>query len=99
MGPPRPPATVPDPDTVSAFAALREKDGALTVMVINKQLERATRATISLANFAPSGTGEVWRLADNQLTRQPDVTYAGGELRADLPAQSIVLFVLRKPVK
>src|SRR5262249_33723172 len=28
--------TVPDPDTVSAFAARRSSDGALTVMVVNK---------------------------------------------------------------
>jgi alpha-L-arabinofuranosidase len=92
-------ATVPDPDNVSAFAALRDKDGALTVVVINKQLDRAAQATISLANFAQAGTGEVWRLADNQLTRQPDITYSGSELRADLPPQSIALFVLRKPAK
>ncbi|BET12045.1 glycoside hydrolase family 44 protein [Pandoraea sputorum] len=91
-------ATVPDPDTVSAFAALRAKDGALTVVVVNKQLERAAQASVSLANFATSGTGEVWQLADNKLTRQPDVTYSGSTLRADLPPQSILLFVLRKAV-
>ena len=31
-------AAAPNPDTVSAFAAQRRRDGALTVMVINKCL-------------------------------------------------------------
>ncbi|ALS59330.1 glycoside hydrolase family 44 protein [Pandoraea norimbergensis] len=87
-------ATAPDPDTVSAFAALRD-DGAMTVVVINKQLDRPAQTTISLANFAVSGTGEVWQLVNNELTRAPDVTATDGALRVDLPPQSIKLLVLR----
>ncbi len=39
-------ATAPNPDNVSAFAAQRSADGALTVMVISKKLSGTTPATI-----------------------------------------------------
>ncbi len=41
---------VVNPDNLSSFAAVRTSDGALTVMVINKQ-QGATPVTLSLANF------------------------------------------------
>jgi hypothetical protein len=88
-------ATVPDPDTVSAFAALRESDHALTLVVINKQLDRQARAAVSLAHFAGSGAAERWQLADGVLSRVDDVRYADGTLSAVLPPQSVTLFVLR----
>src|SRR5262249_35365112 len=43
-------ATVPNPDELSAFAALRSSDGALTVMVVGKALN-STSLTVSLAGF------------------------------------------------
>ncbi|MCP3718913.1 glycoside hydrolase family 44 protein [Paraburkholderia sp. CNPSo 3281] len=88
-------ASVPDPDTVSAFAALRERDHALTLVVINKQLDRPADAAITLDHFAASGVAETWRLANNQLFRMPDARYHDSALRASLPAQSVTLFVLR----
>jgi hypothetical protein len=53
-------AAVANPDDLSAFAALRSKNGALTVMVINKQTG-STPVTISLANFATSGTAQAYQ--------------------------------------
>ncbi|MCP3710153.1 glycoside hydrolase family 44 protein [Paraburkholderia sp. CNPSo 3274] len=88
-------ASTPDPDTVSAFAALRERDHALTLVVINKQLDRPADAAIALDHFAASGVAETWRLANNQLFRMPDARYQDGTLRASLSAQSVTLFVLR----
>ncbi|MCX5543340.1 cellulase [Paraburkholderia sp. CNPSo 3076] len=88
-------ASVPDPDTVSAFAALRERDHALTLVVINKQLDRPADAAVTLDHFAASGVAETWRLANNQLFRMPDARYQDSTLRASLPAQSVTLFVLR----
>ncbi|WP_035513767.1 glycoside hydrolase family 44 protein [Paraburkholderia nodosa] len=88
-------ASAPDPDTVSAFAALRERDHALTLVVINKQLDRPADAAITLDHFAASGVAETWRLANNQLFRMPDARYQDSTLRASLPAQSVTLFVLR----
>jgi hypothetical protein len=35
-------ATVPQSDEVSAFAALRKADGALTIVVVNKKLSEGT---------------------------------------------------------
>src|SRR3989442_1313333 len=53
---------VPDPDTLSSFAAIRSSDGALTVMIINKSLSGSTLANVSLNNFSGSGLSQVWQL-------------------------------------
>ncbi len=84
-----------DPDRVSSFAALRNRDGAMTVVVINKQLDQAADATIVVENFAGRGKAEVWQLAGNAISRLPDVDYAGGRVRASLPRESVTMFVLR----
>ena len=89
-------ATVPDPDTVSAFAALRTRDNAMTLMVINKQLDRPADTTIQVNHFAGSGTVEIWQLADNKISRLPDSSYARSSLRTTVPQQSVTLFVLRR---
>jgi hypothetical protein len=87
-------AAVPDPDTLSAFAALRSADGAMTVMVINKRLDQPATADLSLAGFADHGSVETYQLAANKLTRLPDSRYQGGSLQSALPAQSVTLFIL-----
>ena len=87
-------ATAPDPDTLSAFAALRTSDGALTVMVVNKALSGSTPLTLNLAGFAPAGSAHVWRLASNAITQPPDVPVAGATLSMTLPAPSVTLLVI-----
>ncbi|MFL5348296.1 MAG: glycoside hydrolase family 44 protein [Hyalangium sp.] len=88
-------AQVPDPDTVSAFAAVRSSDGALTIMVVGKFLTGTAGLTVDLAGFAPAGTAQVWQLtAANTLTRLTDVTLSGTRLTATVPASSITLFVV-----
>lgn len=87
-------ATTPDPDQVSAFAALREQDDAMTVMVINKQLQREADATLEILNYTPHGRVEVWQLRDNQLARLEDTSYTDSRLQATLPPQTVTLFVL-----
>jgi hypothetical protein len=88
-------ATVPDPDDLSAFAAIRTNDSSLTVMVINKVLSGVTPLSLNLTNFANSGTAQAWQLtASNVIMQLPAVPYAGGVLSNLLPAQSITLFVL-----
>ena len=49
-------ATVPNPDNLSAFAAIRTNDSALTLMVINKDILNATPLRAVITNFANSGT-------------------------------------------
>ena len=86
-------ATLPNPDEVSAFAAVRSGDNALTVMVINKSTDNAV-TTLNLSNFTGSGTAQVWQLtAANQISRLADVGASGNAINASLPPQSITLFV------
>ena len=88
-------ATGPNPDNVSVFAAVRSSDGALTIMVINKQLGAAALPTINLANFYPAGTAQLWQLTSaNTITRLSDISFAGTTITNTLPAQSITLYVV-----
>ena len=90
-------ATAPQPDDLSAFAALRAKDGAMTIMVISKVLSGTTPLTVSLANFAASGTAKSYQLTSaNSITALPALQWTGGTLTDTLPAQSITLYVLPK---
>ncbi|HZR16345.1 MAG TPA: glycoside hydrolase family 44 protein [Verrucomicrobiae bacterium] len=85
----------PNPDTLSAFGAVRSSDGALTLMVINKQSASGADLTVSLANFATAGTSQLWQLtSSNVITRLPDIKLAGNTLTASVPPQSITLFVV-----
>jgi hypothetical protein len=88
-------AIAPDPDNLSAFAALRAKDGALTIMVISKVLSGTTPLSLSLAHFAAAGTATVYRLTSaNAITAMPALAWSGATLSDTLPAQSITLYVL-----
>ena len=88
-------ATGPNPDNVSVFAAVRSSDGALTIMVINKQLGAGALPTINLANFTSAGTAQVWQLTSaNTITRLSDLSFTGSTFTNTLPAQSITLFVV-----
>ena len=71
-------ATVANPDNLSAFAAVRNSDGALTVMVINKQ-QGSTPVTVSLANFATTGTAQAWQInsaSQTSIAQLADLTVA-----------------------
>ncbi len=90
-------ATTANPDVVSAFAAERSSDGALTVMVVNKGAASAP-TTVTLANATHGAASEVWQLtAANAITRLADVPVTGAHaLTATLPAQSVTLFVVAR---
>ena len=82
-------ATAPDPDTLSAFAAFRSDDAALTVMVVHKRLTGSAALTLNLSNFAAGSAAQAWQLdASNAITRLADVAVSGGSLAATLPAQT-----------
>jgi hypothetical protein len=88
-------ATVPDPNALSAFAAQRSADGALTIMVINKSLSGTTQATVNVAHFSDQGTAQLWQLTSaNAIARGPDATVAASSVALTLPAQSITLLVI-----
>jgi hypothetical protein len=89
-------ANVANPDNLSAFGSVRESDGALTVLVINKQ-QGSTPVTVSLANFSNSGTAQAWQInsaSRTSITHLADVSVASNSLSATVPSQSITLFVI-----
>jgi hypothetical protein len=86
---------VPNPDLVSAFGATRSSDGALTVMVVNKQSGNQAAISLALTNFPHATTAQVWQLTSgNAISRLTDVPVPGSTLTSTVPAQSISLFVI-----
>jgi PKD repeat protein len=87
--------TAPNPDELSAFAAVRSKDNALTVMLIDKALSGATPVTLNIANFGGAGIAEVYQLtSSNTISRLADLKLTGAILTLSLPSQSVTLLVL-----
>jgi hypothetical protein len=84
---------VPNPDELDAFSALRSSDGALTVMVINKDITNATPVTLDISNVTATGSAQVWQLANSAIGQLPNTVVANGILSQTLPSQSITLFV------
>jgi PKD repeat protein len=88
-------ATTANPDNLSAFAAQRTSDGAVTVMAVNKVLTGSAALTLNLNNFAADTHAKVFQLtAANAITQLADVAVANGVLNTTLPAQSVTLFVV-----
>jgi len=87
--------TVPNPDNLSAFGAIRTSDGAMTLMVINKDLNNATPLTANITNFNAVGTAQRWQLTSaNTIAHLADIPFTNGILSDLLPVQSVTLFVL-----
>lgn len=87
--------TVPNPDNISSFAALRTKDGALTIMAINKQLSTDTEVLFNISNFSGASTAKSYQLTSSGAINQlSDYALQNGNLEAYLPAQSVTLFVI-----
>jgi len=87
--------TAPNPDNLSAFGAIRTSDGAMTLMVINKDLNNATPITANLTNFNAAGTARRWQLTfANAISHLADIAITNRVLSDMVPAQSITLFVL-----
>ncbi len=89
-------AGVADADYLSSFASVRSPDGALTVMVINKQ-QGSTPVSVSLANFATTGTAQAWQIASasqTAITPLGNLAIADNSISTTLPSQSITLFVI-----
>jgi hypothetical protein len=87
--------TVPNPDDLSAFGAVRTGDGALTLMVINKDLNNASPIVVGITNFPAAGIAQRWQLTSaNVINQLANLALTNGVLSDLLPAQSITLFVL-----
>ena len=85
----------PNPDNVAAFGAQRASDGALTIMVINKQLTARASIMLNLTNCSLTGTGAAWQLTSNNVI-QPlgSFSFTGATVTNSLPPQSVTLLVL-----
>lgn len=81
-------ATAPNPDNVSAFAAIRSVDRALTIVLINKQLTATAAVLPQIANYTPTGNATRWQLASNAITSLATVA---PNTQITLPAQSITI--------
>jgi hypothetical protein len=89
-------ASVANPDNLSAFASVRDSDGALTVMVINKQ-QGSTPVTLSLANFSSRSKAQAWQISSatqTSIARLADVNVSNNSVSATVASQSITLFVI-----
>ncbi len=83
-------AVTPNPDVVSAFAAIRSSDQALTVMIINKSAP--STVNLRIASFTTASVAQRWQLmASNVIERLSDVPPSS---TIELVAQSITLFVI-----
>jgi len=90
-----------DADHIAAFAAERTCDGALTVMIVAKDLEGTAPIELRLAGFAPGAKAQVWQLtAANTITRLEDLAISAATgrpaARLTVPAPSITLLVVPK---
>jgi hypothetical protein len=84
-------ADAPQPDEIAAFAAVRTRDNALTVVLINKQLDAEAAVQLALANFVPRGKAQRWQLVNGAIARAADVTATDA---LTLPRQSVTLLVV-----
>ena len=79
----------PDPDTLSAFAAIDTTDGALTVMLVAKGPQGNAVVDLDIAGFSGKGAVGVWRMdADGKIERLPSPKTTK---RLELPAPSVTL--------
>ena len=87
--------TVPNPDDLSAFSAVRTTDGALTLMVINKDIINASPINAAITNFNATGAAQRWQLtAANVITQLANLSFTNNLLNDVVPSQSITLYVL-----
>lgn len=97
--------TVPNPDTLAAFAAVRTSDRALTVMVINKNLTSSASVNVNVANFTGQSAAQVWQLAAGTsgaaaaIRRVTDAPVSGSTIALSVPAQSVTLLVVPEAMR
>ena len=88
-----------NPDICSAFAAKRASDGAITIMVVNKDLDNDTPLAVSVANTALNNA-QVFQLnAGNTMSRLSDIPLNNSTIFTTAPSQSVTLFVLNHVVQ
>jgi hypothetical protein len=90
-------ATSANQDQVSIYAAKRSSDGALTLMVVNKDPTNDYTSNLSLSGFSPSASAQVYRYGSanlNAIVRQSDQAVSSSGFTATFPAYSATLIVI-----
>jgi len=87
-----------DYDKVSVYSAIREKDGALSIMAINKT-SSSMDGNFNISGINLNNTVEVYRYSAsnlNAIIKENNHTANQGKFTAVLPANSISLFIINK---
>ncbi|MCQ3939362.1 MAG: hypothetical protein DPW18_20300, partial [Chloroflexi bacterium] len=85
-----------DSAQLSVFAAERNADGAMTLMIINKT-DAAITGNVALENFTPDGLARVFQYSAsnlNAIVPQPDLAMSPSGFTYNFPANSITLIVV-----
>ena len=89
-------ANAPNPDRLAAFGAIRAADGAMTVMVVNKDLTGNTAVTVKIKHFAHRGTAEAYQLTGAAIVKLKKQKFSDAKLTLTVPPQSITLLIFPK---
>ena len=88
-------ASSADQSQLAVYAAVRS-DLNFTAVVINKT-GGSLASTLSLANFQPAQSAQVWQYSGanlNGIVAQPNMAMSGNSLAATFPANSITMLVI-----
>jgi hypothetical protein len=91
-------ATSGDPGKLAVYAAER-RDGALTILVINKSPTVDYRTSVRIDGFTPAGDVETYRYGaalPGAISHEPSIP-AATEIASVFPHYSITLYVVRRP--
>lgn len=89
-------ATSTSQDQLAIYAAQRNQDGALTLMLINKTGQTLT-SHLTLANFQPAAAAQVYCYSNANLAaivHEPDQSLTSAGFTADFPSNSITLVII-----
>jgi hypothetical protein len=85
-----------NPGNLSVYAAVRATDGALTIVVINKTTA-AIETSLSLADFTPAATADVYSYSNanlTQITAQAATPVVANSISYTFPSYSATVFVV-----
>ena len=86
-----------DVSQLSIHAALRQSDGALTILVINKYSSSIT-SPLSFSGFTPIGnSAKVYQYTGNTIVQQSNQALNGNSFSATYPASSLTMFEISGP--
>ncbi len=91
-------ASSADQDKLAVYAARRESDGALTLMIINKTRKDLT-SDVTIKNSLLAGSAQVYQYSGDhpdKIAHQPDLLLTANGLSITFPAQSITLVVIAR---